>query len=233
MSQNRATIFSNGIADFRRSYEVAKDSATEISIPVRKDHVADVLASLNIYGRVRLESPPTFRPANEYESPLSISSENVLEGLIQRLSGAAIEIEKGDSRVTGTLVGLQSEPQGTSGEPIEARFVVVQTAAGLQKVALRELEQLRFNDDAVQNEIERRCGIIFNKSSHTVRSLNWRWHPPTTATTTTRPRRLCSTRFRPRPGRFLTGCAGRPKTASSFKGSPLSTIIPTRIGTTS
>ena len=84
MTQNRATIFSNGIADFRRSYHITKDVGTEISIPVRKDHVADVLASLNIYGHVTLMAPPSFRPANEDEAALSIDAENVDElGIIE------------------------------------------------------------------------------------------------------------------------------------------------------
>ena len=62
MSENRVVIYSNGIADFQRCYEVGAAASQRISIPVRRDHLADVLASFNVYGNVKLESPPTFRP---------------------------------------------------------------------------------------------------------------------------------------------------------------------------
>ncbi len=60
MSDNRVVIYSNGIADFQRHYEVSGQESREISIPVRQDHLADVLASFNVYGDVSLESPPSF-----------------------------------------------------------------------------------------------------------------------------------------------------------------------------
>ena len=58
MTSNRAVIYSNGIADFQRRYEV--EGSLRVAIPVKQEHVADVLASLHVLGEVRLSSPPTF-----------------------------------------------------------------------------------------------------------------------------------------------------------------------------
>ncbi len=155
MAQNHVVIFSNGIADFQRAYIVRKGAPTEISIPVKTHHVADVLASLNAYGAVALKSPPSFRPSNESAGSLNIDPQRVVEGLATTLSGSKIEIQRASGVVSGRLVGLHSEPEATAGEPIERRFLVVLTAEGFQKVPLAELQKLRFQDQAVQTEIEK------------------------------------------------------------------------------
>ena len=71
MQSNRATIYSNGIADFQRVYKVTGDS-TKISIPVRQKHLGDVLASLTISGDVKIVSPPSYQPANLDDGNLSL-----------------------------------------------------------------------------------------------------------------------------------------------------------------
>lgn len=155
MPENHATIFSNGIADFRRSYAVSKDRPAEISIPVRKDHVADVLASLNVYGPVTLTSPPSFRPANEADGSLSFDPGKVLEDLATNLSGAKVTVVRAGGEIEGTLVGLHSEPEATGGERILPKFLVLLNAEGLSRIPLREVSRLRFQDAEVQKELDK------------------------------------------------------------------------------
>src|SRR3954462_763436 len=106
MTPNRVVIYSNGIADFRRSFLAKRGEPVEISVPVRKDHIGDVLASLNVFGEVRLTRPASFRPANEAEGALSINAEKALEDLAVKLSGGKVVIEKPGGDVEGLLVGL-------------------------------------------------------------------------------------------------------------------------------
>jgi hypothetical protein len=155
MSENRVVIYSNGIADFQRGYEVSAESQLRISIPVRQDHLADVLASFNVYGGVTLESPPTFRPSNELEGNLSIDPQRVLEDLATTLSGARVRVERPSGAAEGALVGLHQESEATAGEPIEAASLVVLTAEGLRRFPLREIHSLKFLDEDVQAEIDK------------------------------------------------------------------------------
>lgn len=155
MSGNHVTIFSNGIADFRRNYAVSANETKEISIPVKTDDVADVLASLNVYGPVTLKAPPSFRPANEDDSNLSIDPENVLRQLGTRLSGSQVHLEKASGRVEGTLVGLHTEQEATGGERVSVSYLVVLTEDGFTKMPLRELQRMRFADEEVRTEIEK------------------------------------------------------------------------------
>jgi hypothetical protein len=163
MGQNKVTVFSNGIADFQWSYQVKKGRATAISIPVKKDHIGDVLASLNVFGNVSLACPASFRPANELEGNLSISSERAIEDLVTTLGGAKIEIEKAGEVVPGTLVGLHTEQEATGGEPVHRKHLVVLDERGLRKIAIREIQALRFQDKAVRTEIDRALQRNFQK----------------------------------------------------------------------
>lgn len=155
MSANQVTIYSNGIADFVRSYSVRQDNACHISIPVRRDHVADVLASLNVFGKVKLVSPPSFRPENEYESSFSIQPNSVFEGLARELSGAKVVLAYPGGNLTGTLVGIESEEEGTSGQKVVRKYFVILTSLGFQRCAFREVSSLQFEDETIQAEIEK------------------------------------------------------------------------------
>ncbi|QDU59520.1 hypothetical protein Pan216_03490 [Planctomycetes bacterium Pan216] len=155
MATNRVVIYSNGIADFQRCYTVRAASPERISIPVRQDHLADVLASFNVFGEVSLDAPPTFRPTNEREGNLSINANRVVEDLATSLSGARVRIERVSGSVEGTLVGLHEEEEATAGEPVKVKSVIVLTACGLQRCPLREIQTLRFLDEEVQAEIDK------------------------------------------------------------------------------
>lgn len=155
MSENRVVIYSNGIADFQRGYSVSAGSPQRISIPVRADHLADVLASFNVYGDVSLDSPPTFRPTNELEGNIAINSSRVVEDLATSLSGACVRVERVTGAIEGTLVGLHEEQEATAGEPIKVKSVIVLTADGMQRCPIRDIQSLQFLDEDVGAEIDK------------------------------------------------------------------------------
>ena len=155
MSGNQVVIYSNGIADFQRCYEIDSETPRRVSIPVRQDHLADVLASFNVYGNVKLDSPPTFRPSNELEGNITIDPNRVLEDLAVSLSGARVRIERASGTVEGTLVGLHQEDEATGGEPIHPKSIVVLAHDGLRRCLLREIQSFKFLDNDVQAEIDK------------------------------------------------------------------------------
>ncbi|QDU98103.1 hypothetical protein [Lignipirellula cremea] len=155
MSENRIVIYSNGIADYQRSYTIAADTSQPITIPVRQDHLADLLASFNVYGDVRLKTPPTFRPANELEGNLRLNPASVYEDLATRLSGARVYVEKAGKDLEGVLLGLHEESEAGPGEPIQTKSLVVLTDDGLRRCPLREIRSWRFLDEEVQKEIDK------------------------------------------------------------------------------
>jgi len=152
---NQVTVFSNGIADFRRAYQTVKGQATEVLLEVKRPHVADVLASLCVFGTVELESPPTFAPSNENDNALHISPSNALEELAQQLSGASVRIERAGDAIEGRLLGLHHEPEASGGQPTKPKYFAVWTATGIVKTPLREVQRLEFLEETVQTEIRK------------------------------------------------------------------------------
>ncbi len=155
MNDNRVTLYSNGIADFQRCYSIPHNQVQKVSIPVRSDHLADVLGSFNVYGEVTLESPPTFRLSNELEGNLSINPASVLEDLATSLSGARVRIHRAGKTLEGKLVGIHREEEGTAGKAIHPPSLVVLNENGLSRSPIREIQSFQFLDKDVQAEIEK------------------------------------------------------------------------------
>lgn len=155
---NQVTVFSNGVADFHRVYDVAADVPTEISIPVRKSHIGDVLASLTIAGAgIRIAKPASYRPSNDMKGTLELEPEDVFVALAVSLSGAQVAvIHTGVDRIIGTLVGLDTVRERTPNGDIDVRYLVVTTPdTGLRRFDIAHLEGLQFQDPDVQAEIEK------------------------------------------------------------------------------
>ncbi len=153
MTHDRIVVYSNGIADHRRHFDVSPGETRRIDLAVRRDHLADVLASLNVFGDVTLSAPPSFQPADADAGNVAIDTSNALEALARGLSGSRVEIERPAGNVRGTLVGLQESERGTAGEPVTAKSVVVQTEIGVRHVPLDEVTNLHFEDETVRDEI--------------------------------------------------------------------------------
>ena len=141
MSHNRAVIYSNGIADFHRRFTVRKEEPKQIAIPVRRDHIGDVLASLNVYGEVAMKLPPSFRPANENEGNFNIQAADVIEGVAVSLCGATVKIEKSDGAILGTLMGLHGEDEWANQHKVHSKFLVVSGDDGMQKIPIKEIHR--------------------------------------------------------------------------------------------
>ncbi len=154
MQSNRATIYSNGIADFQRVYKVTGDS-TKISIPVRQKHLGDVLASLTISGDVKIVSPPSYQPANLDDGNIAITTANALTQLAHQLAGAEIKVTVGEQDVQGKLVGLQDRQIGTNGEPVNETSIVVSNNEGLSTIPINRVVNLRFLEESIQLEIDK------------------------------------------------------------------------------
>lgn len=155
MSQNHATIYSNGIAELSRTFAVEKSSPRKISIPVRQEHLADVLASLTIRGEVKLDTPPSYQPANVDDGNLHIDSGNALVALARQLTGASLSVALGGDLLEGVLVGLQDQMVGQGGEPYPESYLIVLCDGAMRRVPVKEIRELKFTDPVIQNEIDK------------------------------------------------------------------------------
>jgi hypothetical protein len=162
---NQVTLYSNGIGHFRRTYKVGKEN-TAIKIPFRKDYIGDVLASLAIFGKVKLVSPPSFTPANANSTQLQIDASNSLRGLLKSLSGAQVRLNTARGEAvgrTGTLLGIESSLLTTSNGNITNDYVVLSEDKGISRILLTDLQGVDFLEDSVKAEIKKALSANFAK----------------------------------------------------------------------
>lgn len=160
---NQVTLYSNGIGHFRRTYKVGKEN-TAIKIPFRKDYIGDVLASLAIFGKVKLVSPPSFTPANANSTQLQIDASNSLRGLLKSLSGAQVKLKATrDVFRSGTLLGLESSLLTTSNGNVTNDYVVLSEESGITRTLLTDLQGVDFLEESVKAEIKKALSANFAK----------------------------------------------------------------------
>jgi len=168
--QNAVTVFSNGIADFRRIVNLTHDNLTKVDIPVQQNHIADVLSSLTVQGSgVKIANPARYRPANEKEGAFELDPKNVLTSMIQTLSGARVKLRSSvgvDETKTGILVGMHLEdvlPLIKDQSSSRVSCVVILTSNGLEKIRIDNLLSLEFLEDAVRAEVDKALQRNFQK----------------------------------------------------------------------
>lgn len=158
--ENDVTLFSNGMGHFRRVYDVKEE--TTISIPFKKDHIGDVAASLQVFGNVRLTSPPTFTPNNSQSTSLDIDPDDALRCLLSNLSGAEVRVGKGADSKRYTLVGITNEVAYRNDHHVDKVMMILSSGGHIITKAC-EYNDVEFVEDVVQAEIEKALKNNFQK----------------------------------------------------------------------
>ena len=164
---NDVTLFSNGIGHFRRTYEVAAGKETRISIPFKTDSIGDVAASLQVFGKVRLNSPPSFTPANSNATSLNICQSEAMKSLLRQLSGSQVTIDVRNSSIPNeeyTLLGLDTEASfNHTGGELQKDFLVAMKDGAVRRFPLSDINDVHFKDESVRTEIDKALKANFQK----------------------------------------------------------------------
>lgn len=160
---NQVTLFSNGIGHFRREYKVGPGVSQKLSIPFKRDHVGDVLASLSVFGNVKYDTPPSFTPVNSNATSLVLKSDNALRSLITSLSGAEVRVEFGGKYTKGIVLGIESDESKFDNSVIKTDYIVLNTDVGVKKVVLSLITNLEFTEESVRSEINKALKNSFQK----------------------------------------------------------------------
>jgi len=152
---NYLTIFSNGMAHFTRSLPAVKEKTT-VQIPVKRTSLGDALATLAVFGNVRITEPPSY-PVADAEKLLTVDPNNVTRDLATKLSGAKVQVEeRGGEGMKGTLLGLQPYEERVGEAVVERYRVAVYGEDGrCYTYNDADVKSLRFLDDVVQQEIKK------------------------------------------------------------------------------
>lgn len=149
---NYLVNYSNGLAQITRSYPALTEQQ-RVSIPIRKAHLADALATLSVFGPVTITEPPSFQL--DKAGTLTFDTSNVNRDLATKLSGAKVELqERGGQAIKGRLVGIQQRTEVVRDNTVETYSVQVFEEGGtFRQLPEANIASFRFLDDAVNAEI--------------------------------------------------------------------------------
>jgi hypothetical protein len=152
---NSVKLYSNGTAVINREYEIKDGKPLDISIPVKKDDLDEVVASISVYGNVQLPEPPSYTPVNADLTKLQIDVNNVTKSLATKLAGSKVEVGVGNNPIKGKLMGVQTYQQETNGSVFDRFRVVVLTEQGVRAFEDKDVSYISFTEPAVQSEVEK------------------------------------------------------------------------------
>jgi hypothetical protein len=152
---NYLTIFSNGMAHFTRTLPPVKEKTT-IQIPVKRSSLADALATLAVFGPVRITEPPSY-PAADPDQVLTVDPNNVLRDLAVKLSGSQVEIEEAVSGATrGTLLGYETFEECVGQAVVtHYRFGIFDETGAYRSFLDEQIKAIKFLEANVQEEIKK------------------------------------------------------------------------------
>jgi len=163
----RVVLFKHGVGYFQRAGSVQDDEAIELSF--KASQMNDVLKSLTAldYGGGTFaalsydsEEPLERRLA---ELNVSIPEGGAISVFLDRLKGARVSVPRGDSELHGRVVGIEEVERTEQGAVIkDAHLAVLADEGRFVRVPLLEVEELRFLDDSVQDDLHSLLDIFFS-----------------------------------------------------------------------
>ncbi len=162
-SQNKLTVYSNGITRIRRVVTI--NGRTIISIPVKKDCVGDVLATFKVYGNVNIVEALSYNN-DATKNALRLNAANISFDLATKLSGADVEILAQGKKYIGKLAGVQIKETVQLGAITKAyEIIIINTdgeVIGIDDVSIATMKFL-------QPEVQRLIQNALAKNFETVR----------------------------------------------------------------
>ena len=152
---NYLTIFSNGMAHFTRNLPAVTEKTT-VQISVKRTSLADALATLVVFGNVRITEPPSC-PVADADKVLTVDPSNVTRDLATKLSGTKVSIEeRGGPGIKGTLFGIQPYEERVGEAVVEHYRVGVYGDDGRYYTYTdNDVKCIQFLDQVVQQEIKK------------------------------------------------------------------------------
>lgn len=170
----RVAISTSGLALFEHAGTVS--GTTSIQVPVRLDAVDDILKSLVVFdsaGQFGGVSLPGREPLAQSFRDLPFSREDLNSpvSLMNALQGAEIEIT-GPTVIKGRLMNVVEETTTLEGgQTITRHRISVMSADGVKTAVLENLNNVRFTEKSVQDQIDRALQAVYTNRIHDQREL--------------------------------------------------------------
>ncbi len=176
MPVDRVILSSSGLAQFERQTDVSGN--VTLQFPVRRDQVDDILQSLVVFdpkGHIGSVTLAGRQPLDQIFKGLPFSHaqlDNVV-ALLNAYQGADVTVKGPEGTLTGKIIRVLPEKTVLENNKTVVRYrLSLMTAEGLQQAVLENVQSLKFDDQNVQNEINRALVAVRNNGTLDRRTLN-------------------------------------------------------------
>lgn len=162
--QNSLTLYSSGMADFVRYFEVGKETKT-VEIFAREEWMNDVLDTLRIIGNVRLVNTPTFATSDQTDL-VALDVQNVRIQMLEKFRGSDVSIHfRLGTPIIGRLLGRDVVETRQDGEVIEKYSVSIleKDTGRILTRSVEDIAHVEFLQPQVRKEVERALDASFQK----------------------------------------------------------------------
>lgn len=149
----KITLFSNGTAFVNRTFPLSGGQRSKVSIPVKKEYLDEVVASIDILGDVSVPSPPSFKPTNSEKAALSLNTVDIVRDLAEKLAGTRAEVSSAGKNYTGILMGIQEFKRAVANGQVIDDFKISLLNDEGAAVVLDMVQSIRPLDASVQAEV--------------------------------------------------------------------------------
>lgn len=170
----KVVLFTSGVGYFEHRGYVEDNASLEVSFAT--DEMADILKSIVLQDydggsidAVQYQPPePLQRQLKEFSFDLQENTS--LHELLRQARGEQLEVQISDSQpLTGRIVGVETRPGSESTPP--RKQLTLYSNGSMVKVALNDIDSLRFSDPALQNELQEILTVLAESRRSEQRSL--------------------------------------------------------------
>lgn len=171
----RVVLFISGVGYFERSGTVT--GTQELTLAVATDQMDDLLQSLVVQdfggGTIQPVRYPSQDPLSRILKSyrLDLSTDPTLAGLLAQARGQSVHVAAGKP-LDGTIVNVE-QVQVPDGAPVT--YLTLATDAGLRRVSLAEVTAVRFDDPAVQHDLDAALSALAQGRAADRRSVTLRF----------------------------------------------------------
>lgn len=178
MPLRKITLYRSGVGAFERQGLITGRQRVGLRFDVSQ--INDIIKSLQIVdldkGLVEAVSYPSKDPLarrlNSFSVPIADAPS--LPDLLGRLRGSRVEVETPGSKLSGTILSVESRmvPGPREERPIQQPFLNVVTETGIRTVAIPSITNLQLSDKELSAELARALGVVADARAERVKNVD-------------------------------------------------------------
>ncbi|RME75601.1 MAG: hypothetical protein D6785_14665 [Planctomycetota bacterium] len=172
----KVVLYKHGVGFFERQGKIEGNASIELMF--KEGEMNDVLKSLTILdkngGVISSISYEGDKPVKKQleEVPFPLPRGNVYSGIFKELKGARVELQAGEEKVEGKVIGIETRKRTAYETVIEEVYLVLLNDRGeIQNFDLMQIRNIRFQEERIQKDLNHLLDILISTKKKDLKRL--------------------------------------------------------------